>query len=106
VRSYRFLRAIGFVSLLAAVVAIAGFVVMQLWNWLVPALFGGPVLHFAQAVGLLVLTRLMFGRIGGGHGRRLSWRSRMLHGARRITSDERQMLREAMSRRSGRGDRT
>jgi hypothetical protein len=94
------------VPLIAAVVVIAGFVVMQLWNWLIPALFGGPTVRFVQAVGLLVLTRLLFGRIGGGHGRHRGWRGHLRHGSRRMTHEERETLREAMSRRGGADDRS
>lgn len=57
---------------IAAVLGLAGVVVMSLWNWLVPALFAGPVLHFWQALGLLVLTRILVGRwaaeVGTGVG--------------------------------------
>jgi hypothetical protein len=39
---------------------------MYLWNWLVPALFGGPMLTFWQTVGLLVLSKILFGGFGKG----------------------------------------
>jgi hypothetical protein len=39
--------------------------IMTLWNWLVPTLFGGPGMNFAQALGLLLLTRLLLGRLRG-----------------------------------------
>jgi len=50
----------------AAAVTALGFVVMSLWNWLAPAVFGGHAIGFWQALGLLVLTRILF---GGFHGR-------------------------------------
>jgi hypothetical protein len=43
-----------------------GWVTMWLWNWLVPALFNGPVIHFWQALGLLVLSKILLGGFGGG----------------------------------------
>ncbi|GHT39986.1 hypothetical protein AGMMS49965_07520 [Bacteroidia bacterium] len=48
-------------------VAIAGFgaVVMLLWNALVPAIFGLAVISFWQAIGLLALSRMLFGGLGG-----------------------------------------
>jgi hypothetical protein len=104
VKSFRFLRIIKFAILAAAAVAIAGFIVMQLWNWLIPGLFGGPALHFAQAVGLLVLARLLVGRFGGGHGRRMGWRNRMRGNWQGMSAEERQKLRETMSRRCGAGE--
>jgi hypothetical protein len=44
--------------------------VMLLWNWLTPALFGWKAIGFLQAVGLLVLSRILFGGFRGhcGHG--------------------------------------
>lgn len=49
-----------------AILAI-GFVVMSLWNWLVPALFGGPVITFLQALGILILSKILFGGFKKGH---------------------------------------
>jgi Ca2+/H+ antiporter, TMEM165/GDT1 family len=46
---------------------IGGELVMHLWNWLLPPLFGWRQITFWQAVGLLALCRILFGRWGGGH---------------------------------------
>ncbi len=100
-RSNRFLRVVLFAICLVAAIAIAGIVVMQLWNWLIPSLFGGPTLRFAQAIGLLVLARLLFGRIGGGHRRHRSWRGRMRGRWERMSPEERQKLRETLFNRCG-----
>jgi hypothetical protein len=40
------------------------FAVMFLWNALIPNIFGLGIISFWQALGLLVLSRLLF----GGHG--------------------------------------
>ncbi len=48
-------------------VTIFGEVVMHLWNWLLPSLFGWHPIGFWQALGLLVLCRILFGGFGG-HG--------------------------------------
>jgi hypothetical protein len=94
------LRAIMIAIFVAAAVAVAGFVVLSLWNWLVPALFGGPALHFWQAIGLLVLTRILFGRIDRGPG---FWggRGRMRRNWQRMTPEEREKLRENFYGRCG-----
>ena len=50
--------------------ALGTYIVQQLWNWLLPALFGWPLLTFWQALGLLALCRILFGglgRHGGGY---------------------------------------
>ena len=65
-----------------AFVALGGAVVMALWNWLLPSLFGLPVVTFWQALGLLALSRILFGGVGLSgrrHGMGGSWR-RHRHG--------------------------
>jgi hypothetical protein len=47
---------------------IFGEIVMHLWNWLLPMLFGWHQISFWQALGLLVLCRILFG--GFGHNGR------------------------------------
>ena len=51
--------------------AAAGFTlaVMLLWNSLIPSIFGLGIISFWQALGLLVLSRLLFGGFGHGCGR-------------------------------------
>ncbi len=76
----------------AFILAKAG-LVMLLWNALIPELFHGPELLYVQALGLMILTKLMvgFGRPGfggfGGHGR---WHGHRhgLHGRWAHMSDE------------------
>jgi hypothetical protein len=41
-------------------IALVGWITMSLWNWLIPDLFHGPVLTFWQALGLLVLSKILF----------------------------------------------
>jgi hypothetical protein len=49
-------------------IALLGWLVMALWNWLMPALFNGVhVIDYAHAIGLLILSRILF---GGWRGRR------------------------------------
>ncbi len=87
-----------------------GWVVMLLWNSLVPELFHGPTLRYWQALGLLVLSRILFGGIRGhgGHGR---WRrhlhERMHENWEAMTPEERARLRERVfEQRCGRGARS
>jgi hypothetical protein len=45
-----------------------GFVIMWLWNWLMPELFGLPLISYWQAVGLFILLKILIGGCGGkGH---------------------------------------
>jgi len=52
----------------AVFVAVGGGVVMLLWNWLLPPLFGWPQITIWQGFGLLALCRILFGGLGS-HGR-------------------------------------
>lgn len=52
---------------LIMIVALLGSLVLWLWNWLMPAIFGLPELTIWQAIGLLVLCRLLVGNIGFGN---------------------------------------
>jgi hypothetical protein len=52
----------------ALFVIVSGGVVMLLWNWLLPTLFGLPEITLLQGFGLLALGRLLFGGWGGGGG--------------------------------------
>jgi hypothetical protein len=79
---------------------IFGEIVMHLWNWLLPMLFGWRQITFWQALGLLVLCRILFGGFGnsggGSKGRRRSgerWE--------RMTPEEREKFREWMRTRCG-----
>lgn len=44
-----------------------GFVIMWLWNWLMPTLFGFTMITYWQAVGLFILLKILLGGLGGGH---------------------------------------
>lgn len=60
------LRLVGGLALACLVAVLFGVLVQHLWNWLLPALFKLPLITFWQAVGLVLLSRLLFGNVGGG----------------------------------------
>ncbi len=60
---------IGFVILGIGLLFLFGYVVMLLWNWLMPEIFGLKTLTYWQSWGLLALSCILFGRIGGGGSR-------------------------------------
>jgi Ca2+/H+ antiporter, TMEM165/GDT1 family len=96
-----FLRGLKFVLFALLFVALASFVVMRLWNWLTPALFGWHLITFWQAVGILILSKILIGGFRG-HG---SWKScgsrRMMARWENMTPDERAKFREGMRGRCG-----
>jgi hypothetical protein len=89
----------GFKVLLIAIIAIGvfGFLVMSLWNWLMPPLFGRPLITFWQAVGLLVLSKILFGGLGRRHGPPpWHWRRRMMDRWEQMTPEERERFRQGL----------
>ncbi len=88
---------------LAVFTAIGGGVVMLLWNWLAPTLFGLRLITFWQAIGLLALCRILFGGFGlGGGSHRSRSRRRMAERWEQMTPEEREKFRQGLHDRAGR----
>ncbi|HEX8817540.1 MAG TPA: hypothetical protein VF753_18760 [Terriglobales bacterium] len=77
------------------------FVVRGLWNWLMPDLFGWHVITFWQALGLLVLCKILFGGFRGGPHRNWNWRRRMRERWSAMSPEEREHFRDRMRSRCG-----
>ena len=75
---------------------IGGEVVLHLWNWLLPPLFGWRQITFWQALGLLVLCRILFGGFGHHGSGRSNFRRRMKERCEHATPEERERFRQAM----------
>ncbi|MDR2084197.1 MAG: hypothetical protein LBP67_04305 [Bacteroidales bacterium] len=58
----KFLMPIGFLLIVAGFSAI----LMLLWNWLMPSIFGLITINFWQALGIFILARILFSSFGGG----------------------------------------
>jgi hypothetical protein len=84
---------------IALFVGLIGWATMSLWNWLLPGLFGWKVLTFWQAVGLVILARLLFGSMRGGSGGGRRWRHRMEERWQHMTPEEREKFRQEMASR-------
>ncbi len=78
-----FIAPLAFVGM-ALVIWIGGELVMHLWNWNLPAVFGWREITFWQALGLFALCRILFGGTGP---------------IRRTSSNSRQRIRERMAER-------
>jgi hypothetical protein len=87
-------------------IAIGGEVVLQLWNWLLPPLFGWRQITFWQALGILVLCRILFGGLGSHGSGRSNFRRRIDERCRRMTPEERERFRQRMRERFGFGPST
>ena len=97
----RILRILKFALFAVLFVTVFSFFVMRLWNWLMPAVFGWHLITFWQAVGLLVLSKILFGGFHGRPGRNMYWRGRMTERWEKMTPEEREKFRQGMRGRCG-----
>ncbi|HRC84964.1 MAG TPA: hypothetical protein PK413_05080 [Thermoanaerobaculia bacterium] len=88
---------------LLAFVALGGFIVLQLWNWLLPPLFGWHAITFWQALGLLALCRILFGGFGFNGSGASRARHRMRERWQNASPEERERFRQKMHERWGFG---
>ena len=88
-------RGLFFLLVAAGAIAFFGFIVMTLWNAILPPVTGVQPLSYWQAVGLLILSRILFGgmprppfayRKRGSH-----WREKW----KNISKEDRERYREA-----------
>jgi hypothetical protein len=99
--SHRRLRMLIPFAVLAAV-ALFALVVHALWNGVLTDVLGVKAVTYWQALGLLVLAKILFGgfpcRGGGGH----SWRGRMMAKHwESLSPEQREHMREEMRHRFG-----
>lgn len=95
-----FLRGLKFGFFALLFLAVATFVVMRLWNWLIPAVFGWHLITFWQALGLLILSKILFGGFRGGPRHWKSHRGMMARWEQ-MTPEEREKFRNSMRGRCG-----
>ena len=94
------LKVVVIVAVVATVVVLG---TTHLWNWLMPAVFGLRMITWEQALGLLVLGRLLFGGFGrGGRGGGGGWWKReMRERWGEMSPEERERLRAGLKGRWG-----
>jgi len=96
-----------FVLLFGAAVS---YLVMMLWNWLMPAIFGLGIITFWQAVAILILSKVLFGFGRGSWGHRghwgehyrSHWKGKMEERLKNMSPEEREKFREEWRQRCGR----
>jgi len=104
-----------FIVLGVVFIAAVGFATMYLWNLLIPELFHGPIISFWQALGLLLLGKLLFGWHSHHNAwndkwsRGREWKARLKEKMAHMTPEEQDRMREALRNRCrpgfGRGGR-
>jgi hypothetical protein len=86
---------------MAGLVALGGVVVQQLWNWLLPPLFGWREIGFWQGIGLLALCRILFGGWGGHRSHGPGMRRRVAQRMEAMSPEERERFRQVARERCG-----
>ena len=98
------LKGIMIAIVIALIVLGLGFVTMHLWNWLMPAIFGLKIISFHQAIGLLILCKILFGGFHKGRHRHCGhrgwrghhygpWRKRWEEKMANMTPEEKEKFR-------------
>ncbi len=93
-------KIIGFILITIIGVLLFGNIVMWLWNALMPVIFHLPLITFPQALGLLVLSKILFSSFrGGGPGR---WRGGKIREKwMNMTPEEREKFQQEWGHRCG-----
>jgi len=107
-KNYWFGKVIKIIFFVALAIFTMTFIVMQLWNHLMPHIFGLNYISYTQALGILILSKILFGgfkggwghgRCGGGYGggrwgHHGQWRKRWEEKIASMTPEEREKMRK------------
>lgn len=97
-----FLKILKIIACVASAIFVFSIAVMFLWNWLIPEIFNGPTINFIQALGILVLSKILFtgfgGRGGCSHGNRGIWRQKFYEKMQRMSPEEKEKFKNKFGR--------
>ena len=95
-------RIVFFILLAAIAVLVFSTIVMFLWNNVLAQVTNVSTITFIQALGILVLSKILFGGFRGGWGpRRYYWKQRMQQKWADMTPDQREKFKQEWQRRCG-----
>jgi hypothetical protein len=100
-KRYGFLRVLKIVLFAALAMTAASFLLMSLWNVLMPGIFAVRTISFWQALGLLVLSKILFGGFRPYAGGGPRWGRRMMERWEQMTPEEREKFKQGMRRGCG-----
>ena len=76
----------GFLLIAALIGFVLGFVVMLLWNAILPRVIGVKEINFWESLGLLALSKILFGGLRFGNWKkhkhspgRMAWKEKWMH---------------------------
>ena len=96
-KSFGLFKAVKICVLIVLALMVFGIVTEHLWNWLMPSIFGLKTITFLQALGLVVLSKILLGGIhkhagGGPRG----WKRGMEDRWAKMSPEEREKFRAGM----------
>lgn len=94
-------RLLFFLLPIAVLFAVTG-IVMGLWNILLPEILGVKPISYWQAMGILVLSKILFGGFHSKPGKCSRWKERKLqHRMEQFSEEDKERFRQKMKERFG-----
>jgi len=95
-------RVVMFVLIGAIAILVFGGIVMLLWNNILAQVTSVQPITFVQALGILVLSKILFGGFRGAWGGRpYYWKQKMMNKWNNMTPEEREKFKQEWQRRCG-----
>ena len=106
-RAFSERRFLGFILFAAAGILLFTFVVMTLWNNILTPVLGVRVINFGQALGILILSKILFGGFWGGgwRGRGRYW-SQVPEKWQSMTPEEKEKFKQEWKNRCNRNNKS
>ena len=101
-RAFIFKKEVFFIVIATAAIIVFGGIVMLLWNNVLAEVLNISTISFGQALGILLLSKILFGGWKGGwSGGRHQWKNKMREKWSAMTPEERERFKEQWQKRCG-----
>jgi Ca2+/H+ antiporter, TMEM165/GDT1 family len=101
-RTFVLKKVLFFILIAAVAIIIFGGAVMLLWNNVLAGVLNVSTITFGQALGILLLAKILFGGWRGGWGgNRHAWKNKMREKWSAMTPEEREKFKEQWQKRCG-----
>lgn len=104
-KRFWFKKGLMIIACFIAALAVFGAIVMGLWNAILPEIIGVKTITFGQALGILVLSKILFGGFGRGGGWKRggdhNWKNNMKEKFGNMTPEEREKFKAEWKNRCG-----
>lgn len=103
-KTYWIKKALMIVTFGAAAILGFGYLVMSLWNFVLPAVLGVKTISFIQALAILLLSKILFGGFGSRGGRwpgRSAWKDKMMQHWGKMSPEDREKFKAEWKHKCG-----